>query len=470
MPSASAKSRARRCTRSDAAGRISREKLVIRPWSWRIISYVFLPFAAGYYLSYLFRMINTLICGRLASEFELGTADLGLLASIYFLIVTGSQIPLGILLDRFGPRRVQSALLLLAAAGAALFGLSSGFLSLLLGRAMIAFGTAASLMSGLKTIVLWFPRERVALVNGYMIMLGALGAVTATAPAEALLNWIGWRGLFEVLAASSATAAAVIYFLVPEQDVATTSPRGIVSLKTVYTDGRFWRIAPISSTCIGSAWALQSLWAASWLSDVEGLDRASLVTQLLIMAIALSIGALLLGAIADSLRRHGKNIETLLAIIAAVFIAAELALILHPPFLSLPSWIIVAVVGSAIALSYAIIGDYFPAELIARANGVLNVLHFGWAFLVQYGTGLILEQWPAKDGHYPSIAYQTAFSINVLLQLAALVWFIAPWLKKLNWKSQIALKRKSTDQSRSVHVVIPSAEMVILETDQDREW
>ncbi|WP_354128302.1 hypothetical protein [Bradyrhizobium sp. i1.15.2] len=90
---------------------------------------------------------------------------------------------------------------------------------------------------------------------------------------------------------------------------------------------------------------------------MEKLDRTSLVTQLLVMAVALSIGALLLGAVADSVRRHGKNIETLLAIIAAVFIAAELALILHPSFVSLPSWIIVAVVGSAIALSYAITGD-----------------------------------------------------------------------------------------------------------------
>lgn len=431
---------------------------------------MFLPFAAGCYLSYLFRMINTLICDRLASELGLGTADLGLLGSIYFLVLTGSQIPMGMLLDRFGPRRVQGALLLLAAAGAALFGLSNGFLSLLIARAMIALGTAASLMSGLKTVVLWFPRERVALINGCMIMLGALGAVTATAPAEALLNWIGWRGLFEVLAASSASAAASIYFLVPEHEATAKSPPGTVSLKTVYTDGRFWRIAPISSTCIGSAWALQSLWAASWLSDVEGLDRTSLVTRLLAMAIALSIGALLLSVVADSLRRHGKNIETLLSIVAAVFIAAELALILHLPFPSLPSWIVVAVVGSAIVLSYAIIGDYFPAQLIARANGVLNVLHFGWAFLVQYGTGLILEQWPVKDGHYPSIAYQTAFSMNVVLQLVALVWFIAPWFKWLNWKSEIAVKRKSTGQSRSVHVMIPSAEMVILETDHDVEW
>ncbi|MET4348833.1 hypothetical protein ABIC07_008359 [Bradyrhizobium sp. RT9a] len=134
----------------------------------------------------------------------------------------------------------------------------------------------------------------------------ALRVETATAPAEALLYCIGWRGLFEVLAASSAATAAVIYFLVPEQDAATKSPRGIVSLKTVYTDGRFWRIAPISSTCIGSAWALQSLWAASWLSDVEGLDRTSLVTQLLIMAIALSIGHCC--SVRSPIRCAGKNI------------------------------------------------------------------------------------------------------------------------------------------------------------------
>ncbi|MFK4719219.1 MFS family permease [Bradyrhizobium niftali] len=99
------------------------------------------------------------------------------------------QIPIGMCLDRFGPRRVQSALLGVAAAGAALFGLSSGVLSLLIGRAVIGLGTAAALMSGLKIIVLFFPKERMALLNGFMIMLGSLGAVTATA----LPRW-SWKG------------------------------------------------------------------------------------------------------------------------------------------------------------------------------------------------------------------------------------------------------------------------------------
>ncbi len=375
------------------------------------------------------------------------------------------------LLDRFGPRRVQSALLLIAAAGAALFGISTGFLSLLIARAMIGVGVAAALMAGLKIIVLWFPRERVALINGFMIMLGALGAVTATAPAEMLLDWIGWRGLFEVLAAASAAAAVLIYIVVPERTTGSHRTHGKSTLRTVYSDARFWRIAPLSAACVGSAWALQSLWAAPWLRDVEGLDRASLVTQLFVMALALSVGALFLGLLADRVRGRRKMTEVLFAAVGTVFIVAELMLILHQPWPSLFPWCVVSVVGSATALSYAIIGDYFPTELVARANGGLNVLHFGWAFIVQYGTGLILEQWPQQEGHYPALAYQTAFSIIVVLQLAALAWFVAPWLlRSLNWKASASIARKRMGDASPVEPAIPPAEISILEADETVEW
>src|SRR3954465_16021508 len=100
--------------------------------AWRLVACVFLPFAAGYYLSYLFRTINSLIASQLSSDAGLGTADLGLLTSVYFLVFAAAQIPVGISLDRFGPRRVQSALLLVAAAGAGLFAVSTGFLPLLI--------------------------------------------------------------------------------------------------------------------------------------------------------------------------------------------------------------------------------------------------------------------------------------------------------------------------------------------------
>ncbi|MGY3443455.1 MFS transporter [Bradyrhizobium sp. USDA 4473] len=435
--------------------------------AWQIAR-VFLPFAAGYYLSYLFRTINALIASHLNSDTGLGTADLGLLTSVYFLIFAAAQIPIGILLDRFGPRRVHSVLLLLAAAGAGLFAISTGFLSLLIARAMIGLGVAAALTAGLKSIVLWLPPERVALLNGYMVMLGSLGAVTATVPVEHLLAWMSWRQLFKVLAAATGATAILIYAVVPERGIVPSAERA--TLSSVFGDRRFWRMAPLSATCIGSAWSLQGLWASPWLTDVEGLDRASLVRQLFMMSIVLSGGAWLFGMTVHCIKRRGIGAETILAIVAVLFIAAEFALILRAPVPSIFPWSVVAIVGTATVVSFAVIADYFPPELAGRANGALNVLHFGWAFLAQYATGLILEQWSANDGHRPLQAYQVAFGLNVAMQIATFVWFAMPWRRSIaSWMSSI-LFFKPADVSYAVESVGLYEDSVILVPADDAEW
>ena len=273
-----------------------------------LILRVFLPFVFGYYIAYLFRTINAVMAAPLATELGLGADDLGLLTSVYFLTFAAAQIPIGILLDRYGPRRVQSVLLLVAAVGSTLFAVSDHFLMLLVGRALIGLGVASAMTAGLKALVLWFPGDRVPLLNGLMVMLGALGAVTATLPADLLLDWIGWRELFGLFAGLTVASAVMIYLIVPE---ATPVASGVVSvgLRKVYADPRFWRVAPLSASCIGTAWALQGLWAAQWLKDVEGLDRAGVVFHLFAMAVALSLGAILLGVAADRLRRRGVGPE-----------------------------------------------------------------------------------------------------------------------------------------------------------------
>ena len=270
---------------------------------------VFLPFAAGCYLAFLFRTINALIASPLASEFGLGAGDLGLLTSVYFLVFAAAQIPVGIVLDRDGPRRIQSALLLAISAGSLLFASSDNFWGLLGGRALMGLGVAAALTAGLQALILWFPRERVPFLNGLMIMFGGVGAMTATLPAELLLDSIGWRGLFDLLAALAAACAVLVYVVVPEAASAKPVQREptLVSLRRIYTDPGFWRLAPLSASSVGTAWALHGLWAAQWFGDVEGLDRAALVQHLFVMAVALSVGALALGVMIDRLRRRGMR-------------------------------------------------------------------------------------------------------------------------------------------------------------------
>jgi predicted MFS family arabinose efflux permease len=289
----------------------------------RRIGSVLLPFAAGYYLSYLFRSINALIAADLTAELDLSAADLGLLTSVYFLVFAAAQVPCGILLDRHGPRTLQSGLLLLASAGALLFALADTLVGLMLGRALIGVGVALALMAGFKAIVLWFPAERLALVNGWFVMLGALGAVTATAPAELLVAAIGWRGLFAVLGGLSALAALLIVGIVPDESQPSPSPvrpQQTLTLLTIYRERRFWRLAPLSAMGVGTSWSLQGLWAAPWLKDVDGLDRGSVVAILSIMGIVVSASGLMLGFAANHVRRRGGKTEHVLVATVAVSI------------------------------------------------------------------------------------------------------------------------------------------------------
>ena len=408
---------------------------------------MFLPFVAVYYLAFLFRNINATIAGSLTAEFGLAAGDLGLLTSVYYLTFAAAQIPVGILLDRCGPRRVQSVVLCAAALGAALFAISDNYLLLLSGRALIGLGVAAALTAGMKALVVWFPRERVPLLNGVMVTLGAMGALTATLPADFLIGSIGWRGFFELLAIVSAGCALVVYLVVPEAPAVTLEGEPANGLRTIYADPRFWRLAPLSATCIGTAWALQGLWAAPWLSDVEGLDRAGLLRYLFVMAIALSLGALLLGITADRLLRHGIGRRTLLGLVAGVFIVAQLTLILRLPVPSYLPWAVIAGAGAMTVLSYAILAEYFPKQLAGRANAALNVFHIGGAFALQYLTGMVLQLWTPMEGHYPEVAYQAAFALNVLFQIAAGIWFAIPWLLT-SWRLNTLRRSRDLHSSR----------------------
>jgi sugar phosphate permease len=279
----------------------------------RAAATVLLPFAAGYYLSYLFRTINALSSAHLGAELHLGAAELGLLTAAYFLVFAAAQLPIGVALDRFGPRRVQLALLPVA---------------------------------GLKALVLWFPKDRLALASGCYVTLGALGAVKATAPAEMLLEALGWRGLFTVLAVATATATALLWVAAP-RDLEMQGRAAGPGLREVFLHSGFWRVAPLSACCIGMAFAPQGLWAAPWLADVALLDRDSVARVLLMMALGLCAGALSLGVAADRLRRSGVRSGDLLATLAGAAMLVQLALALHLPVPPEILWALLGAVGSA---------------------------------------------------------------------------------------------------------------------------
>jgi predicted MFS family arabinose efflux permease len=390
------------------------------------------PFGLGYFFSYLYRAVNAVVAPDLVRDLGLTAAELGLLTSAYLLAFALFQPLLGILLDRFGPRRVQSALVATGAIGALLFAFGRDAATLALARAVIGVGFAGGLMSSFKAVVIWVPEPRRALANSCVMSLGGLGLILSTAPMAWMAAQLGWREAFVWLAVVTLVVAALILFVVPERGgAAAAKPAPLVTqlreVAGIYRDPVFLALAPVLAIPAGSHIALQTLWAGPWLRDIVGLDRGAVGEHLFVMGVAFLAGILLSGLIADWLTRRGVSLLTVNIGFLVAFLASQVAIILEdsvaPPLLS---WSLFVMTGSTAVLAYPWLSSYFGAALSGRSNTAVNLLMFGVAFLVQAAVGWIIDLYPkSASGGYAPEAYRMAFAIVLGLQIVALVWYLA---------------------------------------------
>ena len=388
---------------------------------------VFFFFACGFFLSYLYRSVNAVLAPDLVAAFGLEGDQLGLLTSVYLLAFAGFQPVLGLLLDRFGPRRVESALLLVAAAGAGLFALAPGFDTLLAGRALIGVGVSACLMAGLKANVLWFDGPRLPLINGAFMAAGGIGAVCAGLPVELALEVADWRGVLAGLAGLTLLLAACLFAFVPER----AGPHGVpalgellAGLRHVYTSRAFWQVAPLTMVSQGSWLATQGLWAGPWLTDVSGLGRLAVASHLSTIAASMAVGFLLTGVVTERLQRAGITVAQTAGGAMALFIVVQVLIVAFPQGPTLWLWGAYGLFGVAGVITYTTLTQRFGAALAGRANTAATLATFACAFAFQAGTGALLDLFPAaRAGHYTPFGHRLGMGIAIALQLAGLAWY-----------------------------------------------
>jgi MFS family permease/Fe-S cluster assembly iron-binding protein IscA len=397
---------------------------------------LFLPFAAGYYLSYAFRTVNAVAAPNLVADTGLSANALGFLTSTYMAAFAVLQLPLGIGLDRFGPRRVEAGLLLLAAAGSLVFSLAESLVGLSAGRALIGAGVSGCMMAAFKAFAMWFPPQRLPVVNAWLLVFGALGAISATVPVEWFLRLLDWRALFIGLAGFTLVVAASVFTVVPDHD----EPPGHLTLGAqlgglghVFRDRFFQGLAPLAALSMGGSLAITGLWLGPWLRDVAGLDRAAVAGHLMIVTTAMGVGFLATGVITDRLTRAGLRAMTVAGIGMTGFVAVFAVLAAGAttgPSLGL----VLAVFGLLTAVSsvaYSLLSQHFPRDYAGRANTALNVLVFASAFGVQWGIGAILGHWEdPQTGRYGAVGYRVGFGLVAGLLFLALAWFVRQWRRR----------------------------------------
>jgi predicted MFS family arabinose efflux permease len=386
---------------------------------------VVLPFLAGYYISYVFRSVNAVLGPTLAAEFGLTAADLGLLTGMYFFSFGLFQVPLGVLLDRFGPRRVNGALLVLATVGALLFSVSRSFDTLLLSRALIGLGVSACLMASVQAFILWFPPQRTATMIALAYSMGGLGAITASAPLELALRHFDWREIFLALAAATLALSLVFALAVPEHRGPRRAGglRGqLAGLAAIARDGAFWRIAVAIGTNQCAVVALFTLWITAWLRDVAGFDRAEAAQGLAAAALSLIAGYFFFGRLADARARRGQPQLPLLAGGIAATLLALFFLAMGVTRAAVPLWCAFMFFGAGATLAHSIATRRYPQEMAGRVNTALNTFTFFGIFLGQWGTGAILNLWPPTAAGYDPRGYSWALGALWLIQAAGLAW------------------------------------------------
>lgn len=390
---------------------------------------VFIFFGIGYFLSNFFRAANAVIAGDLMRDLGLSAANLGMMTSLFYAGFAAAQLPLGVALDRIGPRVAVPALMLATVAGCLLFATASALPQVAMGRMLIGIGMAGNLMGAVKAFAAWFPPHRVATFTSLMVGVGALGALAAATPLAWLNQQFGWRAVFvggAVAALAGAAGIAVGTRNAPDGVVwrATSGAHG-EGFARIFRSVQFWRIAPLNFFLIGTLLAVQTLWAGPYLFDVLRLPPIDVGNLLLIISAGVAAGYGLCGWLAD---RFGA--QRVLTVGTPLFVMSLAPLLLPDPAspaLLVVTFFVAGFTGAFNLLTLAQIRPLFPPHMAGRAVTAVNLFGFGGAAIIQWGMGMIISAFvPDSAGRYPAAAYAAAFGTAMALTTIALAWYLAP--------------------------------------------
>lgn len=388
---------------------------------WRVLA----VFSLGFLVSYIFRGVNLGFAPHLTRELGLTAGDLGLLTSFYFLGFACAQLPAGLLLDRFGPRRTEAALLLVAVAGSLVFAVAPGMAGLAAGRLLIGVGVSVCLGAAIQALSMWFPLARMPLLNGVVMAIGGLGAVVVGSPLAWLLAWTDWRAISIGMAGVSLAMALLLWFGVPDavrggRESLADQLRGT---RRILASERFWRVAPLTLLNQGIFLAVQTLWVGAFLRDVSGIDAAASARLVSVIGFAMMAGCVGAGWAARHLERIGVSLYAFAGAGMTGFIVVQLLIVMQAPLPPALLWAAYGIFGSSGILTYAVLARSFPDALIGRATTALTLTVFLSTFAWQVGIGMVLDLFPAQAGRYPAAAHLAAWTGLIALQGLAAIWY-----------------------------------------------
>jgi MFS family permease len=394
---------------------------------------------ALFIMSMFYRVSGAIIAPNLSEDLNLNPQELGLVGGVFFYSFAVVQIPLGLLLDRIGTKVTMIALNIIGIIGVFIFSQSSGLNDAVFGRALLGLGMAGNLMGTLKIIINWFDQNRFATLSGLIISLGTIGSLAATSPLAMLVEALGWRNSFIVLALLHLVFVIALALIVKEtpSDLDATCPKGlsnvadnhalslIHSLKTLFLDKNYWAISFSIFLRYGSFASIQALWAGPFLLNLLGLPTITAGNVLLMLSVGFILGAPIGGFFSDRILRSRKK-----AIIIAMSGSAVAILIWAHWESSYPAMLLGALLfingffNAFNQISFAHIRELMPPEMSGTAMTGINVFSMAGAGVFVHGLGGVISHMQAGAGASDE-TYRLSFLICfTAVSLSVLLYFL----------------------------------------------
>lgn len=379
---------------------------------------IFLTFLAAYMLSQFFRSFLAVIAPELAVELSLDPQRLAHMQAWWIAGFVAMQIPVGWALDRVGPRRTVSVVMAVAVAGAALLARAQSPFDLNLAMAMIGIGCSAIFMGALYFFGRQYRPAQFALLSSWLLGLGTAGNLAAASPLAMAATTIGWRGAMMALAALTAASALAVALVVRDPPPVTTHPgEGLAAgLWSVLAIRPLWPLLPLTAVSYAVVLAERGLWAGPYFAEVHGLAAVPRGHALLLLAAAMSAGAMFYGP----LDRHLGTRKWIVA--AGTLVTAGCFLWLGLADHSLASALVAISTLGLFGMTYGVLmahgRSFFPDHLLGRGITVMNVLFIGGAGVLQPLTGRFMTLMADAPRELAFGRLHTAFGLVLVGALA----------------------------------------------------
>lgn len=380
-----------------------------------------------YIVSQFIRNSIGVIAPNLASELGLSPIEIGMLSSIYFFAFAATQLPLGVALDRFGPRKCLLICIFLTALGCLAFAWAQSAGQLVASRALLGFATSSFLMAPVALYARWFPPSQFSTFAGIQLGIGSLGALFATVPLAFATANFGWRAAFVAVGILAAVIGVICWFVVsddppgqkakPHNETLKESVAGIWQVIRTPSIGRVFFIQFISYP---SYLLVVGLWGGPYLTHIYGYDLTGRGEILFLGALAQVLGSFFWGP-SDRLFRSYK----IPVLIGSSFALTALLILCIGGVLPTPVLIAAFImIGLATGLPSLVMAhgrSLVAPHLLGRTMTLLNIGAMGGGFVVQSISGMVIELFASEGGTYPLEAYRWVFGLQAALVLAGII-------------------------------------------------